>query len=57
MARLTGNGTQEIRSLMPAPILQAWNAFYQTLWQEGRIDHSLREMVRIKSADINDCRH
>ena len=57
MARLTGKSTQEIRSLMPAPILQAWNAFYQTLWQEGRIDHSLREMVRIKSADINDCRH
>ena len=57
MARLKGKNTQEIRGQMPAPILDAWNRYYQALWHEGAIDNSSREMIRLLSAEINDCRH
>ena len=57
MTRLKGRNTQEIRGQMPAPILEAWNRYYQALWQEGAIDSSIREMIRLHSAELNDCRH
>jgi len=42
---------------MPQPIYDAYSAFIKALWRHGRLEAPLREMLRMRSAQLADCRH
>lgn len=42
---------------MPQPIFDGYSAFLKALWRYGRLEAPLREMIRMRSAQLADCRH
>ena len=43
-------------SALPAPIGQAFLGFIQAIWDHGELDGQLREMIRMRSAYLANCR-
>ena len=54
MTRLSGD-IGEIYGKLPAPIIEAWHSFTTAMWRDGRIDAPLRELMRMRSAQITRC--
>ena len=54
MTRLHGD-VNEIYSKLPQPTIQAGRAFSASIWEDGRIDAPLREMIRMRSAQMSKC--
>jgi hypothetical protein len=42
---------------MPAPILQRFTEFYGSIWESGSVDPRIKELIRYRSAQINECEH
>jgi len=42
-------------SALPAPISQAYLGLIRAIWDHGKLDGQLREMVRVRSAILADC--
>jgi hypothetical protein len=57
MTRLSGNNVQEVRSKMPQSIYDASRELGRALWSDGVVDRSLKELIRLKSADLAKCVH
>jgi hypothetical protein len=57
MARLPGDDLDAIRGLMPAPILQSFKGLRLALERDTTLDVRLRELLRLKAAQLANCRH
>ncbi len=57
MTRISGNSTAEIRQKMPKEIFEASMDMYKALYRYGKLDTRLRELVRLKSANLVGCNH
>ncbi|MBI2867899.1 MAG: hypothetical protein HYX97_06160 [Chloroflexi bacterium] len=57
MARLTGGSAREIYQKLPAGMYEPFRRFYRALWENGAVEAPLKEMVRLRSAQLNDCTH
>jgi alkylhydroperoxidase family enzyme len=57
MTRISGKDTAEIRQKMPKEIFAASMEMYKALYRYGKLDTRLRELVRLKSADLVGCKH
>ena len=57
MTRLSGKNVQEIRSKMPESIFGAYRELGRALWSDGRLDRPLKELIRLKAADLAKCVH
>jgi hypothetical protein len=57
MTRISGKNTAEIRQKMPREIFAASMEMYKALYRYGKLDTRLRELVRLKSADLVGCKH
>jgi hypothetical protein len=55
MARLSGNGPEEIRRKMPESMFNAYKALTRAMWEDGTLDVPLRELLRLKSAELAKC--
>ena len=55
--RLSGKDVQDIRKKMPASIFQAQWELYRAIRQDTSIDKPLRELLRLKSAQLAHCVH
>jgi hypothetical protein len=56
MPKLSGNGIAEFMESMPG----FWGAYKEmgrAMWAEGKIDPPLRELMRLKSAQLAGCAH
>lgn len=51
------NATRGLRMIMghQQPLFDAFYALYATMWSEGVLDQSLKEIVRIRNARTTDC--
>ena len=56
MTRLSGD-IGEIYGKLPGPIIEAWQEFSTAIWTDGRIDAPLRELMRMRSAQLTPCAH
>lgn len=43
-------------SALPAPIQEAFFHFIQAMWDHGQLDGQIREMIRMRSAILVDCK-
>ena len=43
-------------SALPAPISMAFLGLIQAIWDHGHLDGQLREMIRVRSAYLANCR-
>jgi hypothetical protein len=41
---------------LPAPIREAFLGLIRAIWDHGVLDPQLREMIRVRSAILADCR-
>jgi hypothetical protein len=57
MARISGADAGDVYRHMPAPILQRFSEFYESIWEEGSVDPRIKELIRYRSAQINECEH
>ena len=44
-----------IEKSLPAPITAAYRALVKSLWEHGKLDPQLREMLRLRSAVLANC--
>lgn len=56
MARLSSQDLRDFRQRMPQ-FMAAFDAMGAALFTEGSLDTVLREMLRLKSAQIAGCQH
>jgi hypothetical protein len=56
MTRLPG-GLQEIRALMPKSMFDAYRELRRAMEVDSTLDLRLRELIRLKSADLAGCVH
>ena len=56
-ARISGESLAEIRRKLPLTIHDSYIEMYRALWRDGRLDTRLRELLRLKSADLAGCTH
>ena len=56
MARYSKDEMREARAAIPKTI-EAYNAMARALWTEGSLDNRLREMLRLRSAQLAQCQH
>ena len=58
--KLTGDenssNSQRVRGNCPE-LLEGLNAFYERIWLSNRVDASVKELIRIHCATINECRY
>ena len=38
-------------------LLEGLNTFYERIWLSDRVDASIKELIRIRCATINECRY
>lgn len=57
MARIGGRNSREIRSKMPRAMFDAYMEFKRAMWQDGTLGVRLQEMLRLRSAQLAQCRH
>jgi hypothetical protein len=57
VARISGNNVGEVYSHLPAPILQRYREFFRSIWEAGSVDPRILELIRYRSAQINECEH
>ena len=43
-------------SALPAPIREAYHDLLRALWEHGPLDGQLRELIRMRSAVLADCK-
>lgn len=55
MARLSGEDLEAIRRKMPKSMFNAYKAMTRAMWEDGTLDVPLREMLRLKSAELAKC--
>lgn len=55
MSRVSGENYEEIRRKMPEPMFKAYREMTRAAWQDGTLDAPLREMLRLKSAELAKC--
>ena len=48
--------SQRVRGNCPE-LLEGLNAFYARIWLSERVDASVKELIRISCATINECRY
>ena len=41
---------------LPAPIHEAFFNYIQTFWKHGKLDPQLKELIRMRSAVMADCK-
>lgn len=56
MANLSDNAISEFIETMPG-FWAAYKRMGREMWAEGRIDSTMRELMRLKSAQLADCAH
>jgi hypothetical protein len=44
-----------VEKSLPPPVWDAYRAMVKALWEHGKLDHQLREMLRVRSAVLADC--
>ncbi|NQZ95818.1 MAG: hypothetical protein HRU01_04850 [Myxococcales bacterium] len=44
------------QSELPAPIQEAFFAFIRSFWEHGQLDGQIKEMIRMRSAILVDCK-
>ncbi|MEM7250683.1 MAG: carboxymuconolactone decarboxylase family protein [Pseudomonadota bacterium] len=58
--RLAGDSSlpnsQRVRSHCPE-LLEGLNAFYDRIWRSSRVDASVKELIRMRCATINQCEY
>jgi hypothetical protein len=57
MARISGKNVGEVYGHLPAPILERYREFYRSIWEAGSVDPRIKELIRFRSAQINECEH
>jgi hypothetical protein len=57
MTRIPGESLEEIRGLMPEGIFSAFKELRASLERESTLDVPLRELLRLKAAELAGCRH
>jgi len=57
MARIPGDSLIEIRQKMPKGMFDAQRAMARAMWEEGTLDTTLRELLRLKTAELAGCVH
>ncbi|MSQ25045.1 MAG: hypothetical protein EXR49_02035 [Dehalococcoidia bacterium] len=57
LARISGASLMEIRRKMPEPMFNAYRDLTHAMWHEGTLDDPLRELLRLKSAELAHCVH
>ena len=55
MARISGKTLGEIRRKMPESMFNAYREMDRAMWADGTLDVPLREMLRLKSAELAKC--
>jgi hypothetical protein len=56
MTRIPGS-LQEIRALMPTSIYEAYRELRRAMENDGTLDERLKELIRLKSAELAGCVH
>ena len=41
---------------LPAPIHEAFFDYIQTFWEHGELDPQIKELIRMRSAMVADCK-
>lgn len=57
MTRLSGKSSMEIRAKMPKRMFDAYRELSRSIWDDGTLEVTLREMLRLKSAELAKCVH
>jgi hypothetical protein len=57
MPRISGDSLLEIRRKMPKGMFEAQLALARAMWEEGTLDTTLRELLRLKTAELAGCVH
>lgn len=52
----TLSNSQRIRLNCP-DILERFNEFYETLWRSTRVSASIKELIRLRCATMNECHY
>ncbi|MBI2867875.1 MAG: hypothetical protein HYX97_06035 [Chloroflexi bacterium] len=57
MSRLGAKTSQELRRMLAPGLNKAYSEFRRALEEDGEIEVPLREMMRLKCAQLNNCVH
>lgn len=57
IARLSGKNLGEIMRKLPAPMAAAMGAMQRAMWTSGTLGVELKEMLRLKTAELAGCEH
>ena len=50
------SNAQRVRAHCPE-LLDSLNVYYEQLWRSDRVDASIKELVRMRCATVNECRY
>lgn len=56
MAKVARNVGRVDVNALPVPIRQAFLALIRSIWDHGQLDGQLKEMIRVRSAVLANCR-
>ncbi len=57
IARLSGKNLSEIMRKLPAPMAVAMSEMQRAMWTSGTLGVELKEMLRLKTAELAGCEH
>lgn len=57
VSRLTGKNLSEIQRKLPAPVAAATSELQRAIWNSGTLGIELKEMLRLKTAELAGCEH
>lgn len=57
ISRLTGKQLGEIMRKLPAPMAAAASELQRAMWNSGTLGIELKEMLRLKTAELAGCEH
>ena len=46
--------SQRVRAHCPE-LLEGLNSFYERIWRSTRVDAGIKELIRLRCANVNDC--